>query len=123
MVNAYQPHDAPEKKSQSSDQCFAYGCPRMPTFYSGGEGSCRWHYRRPASSLQHITHALRQNEILVDWYDAVLQACYGDYDMGEVHRRAPYGMGPNEDEKFVEYKVRLRKIIEEKIYPKPTAGR
>ncbi len=97
-------------------RCFAYGCPAYPTIYADGEYTCRWHYRRNGPVLQRITQQLRNNEKLIRWHDEIFSSSPVDFDMGEITKKAPYGMEPNQGEGYADYKARMRKLIQDKVY-------
>lgn len=106
-------------KPNDGKQCFAHGCPAYPTVHNGSELACRWHNRRTGKAIPFVTKTLREHWDLIRWHDALFNSTVVDFDMGEIHQRAPAAYKPMEGEQYWEYKARIRKIINDLLFPGP----
>lgn len=113
----YKPEDfgnvAPEKKKREPGihACEVYGCNRNGHILTTN-WNCRYHYAKSGESLSRISMILNNHKADFDWYERVLSFCPVDFVLGEVSKRAPYGLEVGEQEKFSDYKDRMRIHIE-----------
>lgn len=112
IVGKLDREDRPTKEeSLRHGPCEVYGCPKDGHIHTGN-WNCRYHWNRHGEILSRITFNLNKYESDVNWYEQVLRSTTVDYDLKEVHKRAPYGLEPKEDEKYIDYKKRLAVHVE-----------
>ena len=107
----------PVKQNRTTHgQCDVYGCPRAGHIHTSN-WNCRYHHGKNGAALARITLVLKNHGREFDWYERLLNATMVDFAMGDITKDAPYGLEPHKDEVLKQYRVRVKRRIDELLDP------